>query len=154
MAVDRRFTLDSNILVYAVNVTAGVKHEACQRIIAAAGRFDCVLTLQAVSEFYWVVARKRIVTSALAAERANDLLTAFRCVPASENAIRAALPHAVAGRAAYWDALLITTVAEAGCNLLLTEDLHDGVFLSGVHIHHPFGSDGVLTELTRELLDI
>jgi predicted nucleic acid-binding protein len=60
----------------------------------------------------------------------------------------------VAGRAAYWDALLTTTAAEAGCNLLLTEDMHDGAFLNGVHIHRPFGSDGSLSELTRQLLDI
>ena len=154
MASDRRFTLDSNILVYAVNHAAGAKHEASQRIIVTAARHDCVLTLQAVSEFYWVVTRKRLVQSALAAERANDFLTAFRCISASESSIRAALPHAVARRAAYWDALLITTAAEAGCNLLLTEDMHDGLFLNGVHIHHPFGTDGVLTALTRELLDL
>lgn len=154
MATDRRFTLDSNILVYAVNRTAGARYEAAHRIVVAAASFDCVLTLQAVSEFYWVAARKRIVPSAVAAERANDFLTAFRCVPASESAIRAALPPAVAGRLAYWDALLTTTAAEAGCDLLLTEDMHDGVFLNGVHIHHPFGSDGVLSDLTRELLDL
>jgi predicted nucleic acid-binding protein len=151
---DRRFTLDTNILVYAVNGAAGAKHEASQRIVVAAARFDCVLTLQAVSEFYWVVSRKGLVQSALAAERANDFLITFRCVPASESAVRAALPHAVAGRAAYWDALLITTAAEAGCNLLLTEDMHDGGLLNGVHIRHPFNADGMLIDLTRELLDL
>jgi predicted nucleic acid-binding protein len=154
VAGNRRFTLDSNILVYAVNGSAGEKHEAAHRIVVAAARFDCVLALQAVSEFYWVVTRKRLVRPALAAERANDLLTAFRCISASESAIRAALPHAAAERLAYWDALLITTAAEAGCDLVLTEDMHDGLLLNGVHIHHPFGSDGVLTDLTRELLDM
>jgi predicted nucleic acid-binding protein len=151
---NRRFTLDSNILVYAVNAIAGAKHEASQRIVVTAARLDCLLTLQAVSEFYWVVSRKRLVRPVLAAERANDFLTTFRCVPASESAIRAALPHAAAGRAAYWDALLITTAAAAGCDLLLTEGMHDGVLLNGVHVHHPFDPDGVLTELTRELLDL
>ena len=154
VAIDRRFTLDSNILVYAVDAAAGPKQEVSQRIVVAAARFDCVLTLQAVSEFYWVAARKRIVPAADAAERANDLLTAFPCVPASESAIRAALSHAVAGRAAYWDALLVSTAAEAGCNLLLTEDMHAGTSLSGVQIHHPFGPDGVLSDVTRQLLDL
>ena len=153
VARDRRFSLDSNILVYAVNGAAGAKHEIAQRLIVAAGRVDCVLTLQAVSEFYWVASRKRIVPPGLAAERANDWMTAFRCVPASESAIRAALPHAVAGRAAYWDALLTATAAEAGCNLLLTEDMHDGAFLSGVQIHNPLVGDN-LSDLTRQLLDL
>jgi predicted nucleic acid-binding protein len=153
VARDQRFSLDSNILVYAVNGNAGTKHDAARRLTVAAAGFDCVLTLQAVSEFYWVVSRKRIVPPALAAERANDWLTAFHCVPASESAIRAALPHAVAGRAAYWDALLVTTAAEAGCNLLLTEDMHDGAVLGGVQIHNPFAGDE-LTDLTRQLLDL
>lgn len=154
MAANRRFTLDSDILVYAVNANAGAKHQASQRIVSAAARLDCVLTLQAVSEFFWVVTRKRTVPSTLAAERTNDLLVAFRCASVSEAAIRAALPHAVAGRAAYWDALLTMTAAGAGCNLLLTEDMHDSAMLGGVRIHKPFTPDGMLSDLTRQLLDL
>lgn len=154
MAVDRRFTLDSNVLIYAVNGSAGTKHEVARDIILASVRLDCILTLQAVSEFFWVVCRKRIVPPAQAADRANDWLTAFRCVAASEQTIRTALPNAVAGRAAYWDALLVATAAEAGCTMVLTEDMHDGGSLSGVQIHNPFAADGGLSALTRQLLDL
>jgi len=151
---DRRFTLDSNVLVYVVDGRAGAKHEVARRIIPAAARRDCWLTLQAVSEFYAAVSRKRIVPDALAAERAVDWLTAFRCVPVSEQAIRTALPLAVAGRASYWDALLVATAAEAGCAVVLTEDMADGAILGGVRIHNPFTAAGELTDLTRQLLDI
>jgi predicted nucleic acid-binding protein len=150
-AASPRFTLDSNILVYSVDGSAGLRREAARQIVLAAARLDCWLTFQAISEFYAAVSRKRIVPDALAAELAADWLTAFRCVPVSEPAVRAALSNAAAGRASYWDALLVATAAEAGCTLVLTEDMANGAVLGGVQIHNPFAEDG-LTELTRELL--
>lgn len=70
----------------------------------------------------------------LAAERVRDWLTAFRCVPVTEPAIRAALLHAVDERISYWDALLVATAAQAGCSLVLTEDMADGAMLEGLQI--------------------
>jgi predicted nucleic acid-binding protein len=131
-----------------------MKHDVARQIMLAAARGDCCLTLQAVAEFYAAVSRKRIVRDELAAERAADWLTAFRCVAVSERAVRAALPLAVAGRASYWDALLVTTAAEAGCRVILTEDMADGAMLGGVQIHNPFTADGQLTDLTRQLLEV
>jgi predicted nucleic acid-binding protein len=142
------------VLVYAVDSASGTKHEAARQIVLAAARFDCWLTFQAVSEFYVAVARKRIVPAAQASERAADWLTAFRCVAISEQAIRHALPNAVAGRASYWDALLVATAAEAGCTLVLTEDMAHGAFLGGVQIHNPFAGENGLTDLTRQLLEL
>jgi hypothetical protein len=55
-------------------------------------------------------------------------------------------------RASYWDALLVATAAEAGCTLVLTEDMANGAMLGGVTVHHPFAGDN-LTQLTQELLD-
>lgn len=153
MADSRRFTLDSNVLVYAADGKAGSKHETAQQIIRAAARLDCWLTFQSGSEFYAVVTRKRIVPPAMAAERVADWMTAFRCLAVSERIIQVALSHAVAGRASYWDALLVATAAEAGCTLILTEDMADGMSLGGVEIHNPFAGDG-LTDLTRQLLDL
>lgn len=67
--------------------------------------------------------------------------------------MRRALADHPGGRASYWDALLVTTAAEAGCSLILTEDMTDGAVLSGVEIHNPFTTVG-MTDLTRELLDL
>ena len=60
----------------------------------------------------------------------------------------------VAGRASYWDALLVATAGEAGCTLILTEDLTDGAVLSGVEIHNPFAAAGGLTARAGRLLDL
>ncbi len=135
---DRRFTLDTNILVYALDRQAGERHRLAGRIIDLARRANCWLTLQSISEFYAAVTRNRLVNVTAARDQALDWLGMFRTVPASSSGIRAALTAAAAGRASYWDALLICTAAEAGCTAILTEDLtHDEVF-AGVRIINPF----------------
>lgn len=137
-----------------VDGRAGDRQLLARQIVLAASRRNCILPLQAVSEFYAAVSRKRIVPAELAAARANDWLTAFRCVPATAEAVRAALTLASSGRASYWDALLLTTAARADCRVILTEDMQDGAIITGVQIHNPFTNGAELTEFTRQLLDL
>lgn len=151
---DQRFTLDTNLLVYSVDGAAGIRHKLAGQIVLRAPRLDCCLTLQSLSEFYSVVARKGIMPAAEAAAQVGDWLLYFSTVAVSAAAIRAALVDAVAGRASYWDALLVATAAEAGCALILTEDLADGGKLGSVEIHNPFDSAGGLTERARALLGL
>jgi predicted nucleic acid-binding protein len=133
-----RFTLDTNILVYALDRQAGVRHAVAGRIIDFAVRCDCYLTLQAVSEFYAVVARKRLFPVAAARDQTLDWMDIFPTVGASEVTVRAALTTAASGQTSYWDVLLLLTAAEAGCTAILTEDLADGATLVGMRIINPF----------------
>ena len=151
---NQRFTLDTNVLIYSVDSTAGERHELAVQIVVQAVRLDCWLTLQAISEFYAATTRKGIISTEVAAARANDWLTAFRCTAVSASAVRVALADAGARRASYWDALLVATAAEAGCGLIFTEDLADGGRLGGVEIHNPFTPAGGLTERARALLGL
>lgn len=149
-----RFTLDSNLLVYTVDTREGDKHRLAGQIILHAARHDCWLTLQSLSEFYTAATRKRIMPLAEAAAQVDDWLGLFRSVAVTANAIRVALADAVAGRASYWDALLVATAAEAGCTLVLSEDMADGARLGGIEIHNPFTRAGGLTTRARRLLEL
>jgi predicted nucleic acid-binding protein len=153
-ATRQLFTLDSNILVYSADRAAGERHALAIDIVARSARAGGVLTLQSLSEFYVVSTRKRLTERPRAAALVDSWLVAFPCVAVSANAIRIALADAVAGRASYWDALLTATAAEAGCTLILTEDLQDGATFSGVEIHNPFDPGGGLTTRTRQLLGL
>jgi predicted nucleic acid-binding protein len=150
MSVER-FSLDTNILVYALDAGAGDRHTLASRIVDRAVHCDCCLTLQSVSEFFAVVTRKRLVARAEAVAQARDWLDMFRTASASADAVRTALDTAAAGRASYWDALLVATAAEAGCTTILTEDLADGSLMHGVHILNPFAG-GDLTPGAAALL--
>ncbi len=147
---DRRFTLDTNILVYAMDRQAGPRHASSVMIIDLARRADCWLTLQSISEFYAAVTCKRLTSVAGARDQALDWLDMFPTIAASATAVRSALTAAASRRASYWDALLVYTAAEAGCTAILTEDLSDGTVFDGMRIINPF--DGASLSAAAEAL--
>jgi predicted nucleic acid-binding protein len=150
MSADR-FSLDTNILIYALDSAAGARHALAAEIVARAVTCDCRLTLQSLSEFYVVATRKGIVPKAEAAAQVEDWLLLFPMLTPTASAVRAALTHAVAGRASYWDALLVETASEGGCATLLSEDMADGGRFGSVTVVNPF--DGaVLAGLAERLL--
>jgi predicted nucleic acid-binding protein len=149
----RRFTIDTNILVYSVDLRAGRRRDLARTIIDAAAEVDCWLTLQALSEFYAAATRKGLTGRAVAADLALAWFETFPCASASSEAVRQALADAAAGRASYWDALLVATAAEAGCAVLLSEDMADGARIGGVEIVNPFAGDAI-SERARALLEI
>lgn len=142
-----RFSLDTNILVYALDHQAGQRHLRARSIVEASAIADCWLTLQAISEFYAAVTRKRLAPASEARAQAQDWLELFRTASASADAVRSALAIAAVGRVSYWDALLVATAAEAGCTAILTEDLAGGSVLFGVRVIDPFAGDAMPREV-------
>jgi predicted nucleic acid-binding protein len=147
-----RFTLDTNVLFYHVDAGAGPRHLRAMQIVGRAVAANCWLTLQSVSEFYAAVTRKGVIAPERAAAVSRDWLDAFPSAAPSASAVRTALASAAAGRASYWDALLVVTAAEAGCTAILTEDLADGATLHGVRVLNPFVGDQ-LSPAVEALLD-
>jgi predicted nucleic acid-binding protein len=136
-----RFSLDSNVLVYAADGRAGARHTRALQILILAARRDCVLTLQALGEFFHAATRKRLATRHDAAAQVRDLLAIFPTAAAGVDSFRMALIEAEEGRRSFWDGLLVATAARAGCTYLLTEDMQDGTRVDGLTILDPFVGD-------------
>lgn len=147
------FTLDTNVLVSSIDLSAGLRHAVAKQIMLRAGRLACCLTLQSISEFYAVVTRENMMQPSEAVAVAAAMIELFPTVTASSNAVRAALRLAASGRASYWGALLVATAAEAGCTAILTEDLTDETTLAGVRIINPFAGTA-LSAAAEELLTL
>lgn len=133
-----RFTLDTNILIYAVDAREGRKRERAVRIIEAAAGLDCPLALQAVSEFYAVASGKLKLDPKDAAARAAQLIAGFDTFGYSVHAVRAALYEAPKGRFSYWDSVLLAAAAEAGCTTIFSEDMADGARFGSIAVANPF----------------
>lgn len=146
------FSLDANVLVYAFDATAGHRHARALEILAASRMVDCHLTIQAVGEFF--VASRRIdpqATETLAVH-ATNLLEMFPAVMPSAQAASWALSQAAAGRLQYWDALLLATLREAGCTVLLSEDMQHGADYDGVRVLNPFQGEMLAPEIQTLLI--
>jgi predicted nucleic acid-binding protein len=147
-----RFTLDTNILVYSIDGFDRRKHELAAAIIDAAVNLDCPIALQAVGEFYAAATKKLLVKPRDALVHARELLAAFETFSYSANAMRRGLEETARRRLSLWDAVLLASAAEAGCTVLLSEDMQDGMQFGSMTIVNPFGPDG-LTNKARVLLE-
>lgn len=142
MSADR-YTLDTNVLVYAVERSESWKHELAVEIVNRSIDRPCTLTLQALAEFIAVISRKRPDERPFAIEQARDWLSLFPVTAASIDAFRAALSAFEAGQVALWDALLLATAKEAGCTIALSENMQDGGRFLGITVRNPFDAGGL-----------
>jgi predicted nucleic acid-binding protein len=136
-----RFSLDTNVLVYAADLAAGERDERALQVLDRAVRRDCVLTVQALAEFFHVTTRKRMVARTEAAAQLRDWATEFPTVSADSAALWRALESAIDGRCGWWDALLLATAERHGCEIVLSKDMKDGTRFGGVSILNPFIGD-------------
>ncbi len=147
-----RFGLDTNVLIYLVDGRDPARQSRAREVVGRAIRTGrCVLSVQSLGEFFVVAVRKSLAAPAMAQKAVDDLTTAFTIAspPAADAGI--AVTAAVAGRFAYWDALLLATLERAGCTTVLSEDMGDGGMLGGVTVRNPFAGDRLPAEVDRLL---
>ncbi len=138
---DRRLTLDTNILFYAMDRDAGVHHKLALKIVDRASIFDCVLILQSLCEFYAAVTGKGKMPSREAEAQINDWMELFPVVPASSKSLVKALKAVNEHTLSFWDAMLWAVAREAGVTMLLSEDFQHDRTMDGVQFCNPFKLD-------------
>ena len=148
---DKRYSLDTNVLIYAVDHSEGAKHDLAVEIVDRSVERDCVLTVQALAEFTAATTRRGVVPKAEAAAQVRDWLQLFPTAAADALALERALEAVAASQFAFWDALLLATAAEAGCSVVLSEDMHDGAVFGGLRVRNPLAAPTLPADL-RALL--
>jgi predicted nucleic acid-binding protein len=134
----KRFTLDTNLLVYAIDRDAGERHQQAIALVDRAVEQDCVLTVQVLAEFFHAVTRKGKMPLAEASEQVRDWQVLFPVVAADGQALIQAMSTVQCHNLPFWDALLWATAKAAGVRVLLSEDFQDGRELEGVRFCNPF----------------
>ncbi len=137
-----RVTIDTNVLVYAVDGKAGDRHVRALNLVDAAVDWDSVLVLQVLNEFFAVTTGKGKLDPAEAATSVDEWLRLFPVHAAGPGTLRHAMAAVREHRLSFWDAMLWATAREAGCGILLTEDFQHGRVLGGVRFHNPFLESG------------
>jgi predicted nucleic acid-binding protein len=133
-----RFSLDAGILFYAVDRTAGEKHRIAAQLATKALDGDCILSLQAVTEFFGAVTRKGKMPLGDAAQALRDWISIFPVVSPTAANLDAALALVTAGRAELAGATQIACLEANECHFLLSEDFGGKARLGQVEIVNPF----------------
>ena len=148
MIVKGRFSLDTNILVYSVDRDAHRNHELSKELVGNAARNDCVLTVQALAEFFHVTTRKKLLEPSYANAFVQDWLEVFQVVSATDTALVDAMEAVNEHGLSFWDAMIWATARQGGCSAILSENMQDGRRLRGIEFINPFssGATGRLAE--------
>lgn len=141
MSVKGRFSLDTNILVYAVDRDAGDRHEQSKDLVGQAAKRDCVLTVQVLAEFYHATTRKKLLEPFNAKIFVRDWLNVFHIVAADSLTLVNAMEAVEEHHLSFWDAMIWAVAQQAGCSVIFSEDMQSGRHLGGIEFLDPFSSD-------------
>jgi predicted nucleic acid-binding protein len=143
-----RFTLDTNILVYAIDSSAGDRHAIALDIVQRARGRDCVLTLQSLAEFFRVLTGPKMnVPAATAGNIVQQWRDTMPVVAADADCLTDAIDAVTHHAWSFWDAMIWATAKKHGCRLLVSEDCQAGRTLGAVTMINPFiGSTDPLLE--------
>ena len=139
MSADKIF-VDTNILVYGYDISAGDKHRKASvtlKDLWDSGRG--VLSTQVLQEFFVTVTRKlpMRMTTDDAKTIVSDLLKWDVAVIDGAAILEAIDLHKVYGYS-FWDSLILVAAIKEGCAILLSEDLSSKRVVDGVTIKNPF----------------
>ena len=133
-----RVTIDSNILIYSVDRDAGERHEKALQLVDHVVEKDCVLTLQALCEFFTVVTRKGKMPVKEATEQTKDWQMLFPTIAANSSTLLLAINMAEKYKLSFWDSMIWATAKQNGVDIILSEDFQHGQNIEGVITQNPF----------------
>jgi predicted nucleic acid-binding protein len=137
-----RVALDTNILVYLAGLgrsesDAPKIDQARQLVGQLSVSSTLVAPAQTLGELYVVALR-----AGLAPVEARALILEFSATflsaPTGAGTALAAADLAVDHKLQFWDAVIVTAAAEAGCSILLSEDMQHSFVARGLTIVSPF----------------
>ena len=142
MTGDKVF-LDTNIIVYAYDVSAAEKHEIAKKIVLDLWDSGLgVISTQVLQEFFVTITQKipKTLDKRLAKNIVSDLLKWDVVVNDGESIIEAIEILSRYGYS-FWDSLIIEAAIISGAAVLLSEDLSHGQIIHGVTIKNPFKTE-------------
>jgi predicted nucleic acid-binding protein len=133
-----RSFFDTNILVYADDKAAPVKQRRAVALVSQHRRAATgVVSLQVLQEYFVTVTKKLHVDPRIA-RRKVELIAEFDVASPDVTDILAAIDiHRLHGLS-FWDALVLRAAKQAGCTVLLSEDMQHAQEIDGVQIVNPF----------------
>jgi predicted nucleic acid-binding protein len=135
-----RVFVDSNVLVYAHDGSAGLRNaQAVDRLEDLWRTQAGCLSTQVLQEFYVTVTRK--VTKPVSAAAARDAVRRYAAWvrhPLTPDTVVRASEMSEAWQVSFWDGLILAAAEQDGATELLTEDLNHGQVIAGIRIVNPF----------------
>ena len=133
-----RSFFDTNVLVYTDDPRDKVKQAVAIGLVRDhLRRRTGVVSLQVLLE-YFVSATGKLKVAADLAKRRVEVFANLNVVEPAVSDVLAAIDLYRLHRVSFWDALILHSAKQAGCRVLLTEDMQHGQTIDNVKIINPF----------------
>jgi predicted nucleic acid-binding protein len=135
----RKYFVDTNILIYAHDRSAGAKHDRARQLIErlwATG--EGVLSTQVLQELCINLRRK--VARPLPIEEVRQLIQdylSWEVVVNAQESVLQALEIEVRYKISFWDALVLQAAERSGAAVLYSEDLAAGQHYGAIQVVNP-----------------
>lgn len=134
-----RYFVDTNILMYAHDTSAGEKHVLAKALVQELWeRRSGVLSTQVLQEL--VVNLRREAKKPLDADSAREIVSdylSWHVVVNTGESILGAMEIESRYQVSFWDALVIQAAQASGAVILYSEDLADGQHYGGLQVKNP-----------------
>jgi len=134
-----RYFVDTNILIYAHDRTAGKKHRQSRSLLERLWETgEGVLSTQVLQEF--CVNIRHRVRVPLPLEEVREILDEYQAWEVQfiwPSTIMRALDKESKFQISFWDALILQSAEDAGAAVLYTEDLNHGQLYGTVRVVNP-----------------
>jgi predicted nucleic acid-binding protein len=134
-----KFFVDTNILIYAHDRSAGVKHDRARQIIEQLWTSgEGVLSTQVLQELCINLRRK--VARPLSADETRHLIQdylSWEIVVNTPESVIQALEIEIRYKISFWDALVLHAAEQSGAEVLYSEDLAAGQRYGSIQVINP-----------------
>jgi len=113
--------IDTNVLIYWVD--AGPRADIVEQLLAG----NCVISVQVLNEFANVLRKKRTLPVAVIQELSSTLIDTCKIVDLTLQTHQSALTLMERFNLALYDANIVAAAGLAGCTVLYSEDMQDGL---------------------------
>ncbi len=135
-----RVALDTNVLAYAQGINGDAMKKTALALIGALPVGAIVLPAQVIAELFQILIRKGQLGPAQARAAIFSWCNVFPVAETSLPVLLGAAELAVTHRFRFWDGMVLASASEAGCRLLLSEDLQPGFTWNAVTVANPFAT--------------
>ena len=134
-----RIFVDTNILVYAHDLSSGDRHAKASAVIESLWEAGTgVISTQVLQEFYVTVTRK--IKNPLKSVEAREIIRNYLAWPVQvndpETTIRASEIEEK-NSLSFWDALIVAAALRLQAKKIISEDLNHGQIIEGILIENP-----------------
>lgn len=132
--------INTNILVYAEGLGEIPKQEVARKILDCIPRKELIIPAQVLAELYRVLVSKAKLSGVDAGQRLACWESFALVTPTLSTTVTSAVELATQHRLQIFDAVILASAGEAGCRMLVSEDMQDGFVWQGVTVVNPWAS--------------